>query len=119
MRTQQDHTVRVVALENLAAICDLHSMICHRYWIEKVTRSRVWVGYSNPDEYGSESPMFAIFPIYPSQYPGDEENPRVVLDIMRVINDTWDGGGWQAFDQILTTKKMWRDPDGTTWTVEA
>ena len=119
MKTQQDHNVRVVALVNLEAMCENASGICHRFWIDKVSRSRVHVAYSNPDEYGTESPMVAIFPCYPSGWDGDEDhNPRVVLDIMRVIGDTWDGEGWQAFEPIVSGPKMYRAGlDGAAWHV--
>ncbi len=81
-------------------MCEDASGFCHRYWIEKVSRSRIHVGYSNPDEYGSESPMYAVLPCFPSTWSDDKDNPRVLVDIMRVIGDTWHGEGWQAFDHL-------------------
>lgn len=65
MKTQFDCEIRVVSLANLEAMCAHVSGFCHRFKVEKVTRSRVHVSYSNPDEYGSESPMIAVFPCYP------------------------------------------------------
>ena len=115
MRTQQDHTVRVVALENLSAMCERVSGVCHNYHVSKVSRSRVHIEYSNPDEWANDHPMTAVFPCYPSGWPGDESNPRVVLDILRVIADSWDGEGWQAFDTLRNCPTLWRDPDGNTW----
>ena len=101
MKTQEDNLVRMLALDNLRAMCEEASGVCHRYWIEKVSRSRVHVGYSNPDEYGHENPMYAVLPSFPSSWPQDDrDNPRVLVEIMRVINDTWDGEGWQAFDSL-------------------
>lgn len=118
MKTQQDHSVRIVALENLRAMCGRVSGMCHNYHVVKVSRSRIHVEYSNPDEYGHDNPMTAVFPCYPSCWPGDEDNPRVVLDIMRVINDSWDGEGWQAFSTLLDCPQVWRDPDGKGWSSE-
>lgn len=108
----------MVALENLRAMCEHVSGTCHRYWIEKVSRSRVHVGYSNPDEYGHESPMFAVFPCYPSD---DADNPHVVLDYLNVVHDSRDGEGWQCFEILRDCPVMWRDPGidsvkGQTWT---
>lgn len=116
MKTQQDHTVRIVALENLRAMCDRASGYCHRYTITTVSRSRVHVEYSNPDEYGAEHPMIAVFPCYPSGWPQDStENPRVILEIMRVIHDDADGEGWQAFTPILECPVLWRDSKDGGW----
>lgn len=105
----------MVALENLRAMCQQVSTTCHRYHVSKVTRSRVHVEYSNPDEYGHERPMTAVFPSYPSRWPGDEENPRVLLEIMRVLNDSWHGEGWQAFDVLLDCPELWRNPEDDSW----
>jgi len=110
MKTQFDWNKRVVSLDNLAAMCEHVSGVCHRYWIEKDSRSRVTVGYSNPDEYGSENPMFAVFPCYPSS-----DQTAVVLDYLRIINDTWDGEGWQAFDLLIDCPRIWRNPETGKW----
>ena len=96
---QQDNPVRLLALKNLRIMCEHASGVCHRYWIEKVTRSRVHIGYSNPDEYAHESPMFAVLPCFPS---GDGDNPSVVVDVMRVLHDTDGGEGWQHFGLLLS-----------------
>jgi hypothetical protein len=115
MLTQQDTNVRVVALENLKAMCNHVSRMCHRFTITKVTDSRVHVQYSNPNEYGSEFPMTAVFPCY--SLGAEKENPSVVLDILRVNHDSWDGEGWQAFDILLDCPRMWRNPENI-WTAE-
>ena len=118
MQTQQDHSVRIVALVNLQAMCESLSGVSHRFWVEKMTRSRVWVGYSNPDEHGAEHPMYAVYPAFPSLWPEDQENPRVVLDAMRIVNDQWDGEGWQAFMPLHECPVLFRDLDGH-WTLTA
>ena len=116
METQQDSKVRMVALSNLIAMCERVSGTCHRFEVTKVSRSRVHVTYSNPDEWGNEfQPMTAVFPCYPSGWHEDIDNPRVILEFMRVINDTWDGEGWQAFTILLDCPTLWRDPESNTW----
>ena len=119
MRTQQDSRVRVVALDNLEAMCSRVSGMCHRFEVTKVSRSRVHVTYSNPDEYGADHPMIAVFPCYPSGFQGDEDNPRVILDYLRVIHDSWDGEGWQAFEALRDCPTLWRSsPEATDWQTE-
>ena len=109
MRTQQDHRVRVVALANLIALCERASGTCHRFEVSKVTRSRVHVTYSNPDEYGYERPVTAVFPCYPSTWQGDEQNPRVILgEMLRTIGGT-DSEDWQYFDPIVAGLPLYRD----------
>lgn len=107
MKTQFDHSVRIVSLDNLEAMCKRVSGVCHRYRVVKASRSRVTVEYSNPDEYGAEHPMLAVFPCYPSTFEGSD-NPAVVLEIMNVLHDNWDGEGWQAFDVLLSCEKLTR-----------
>jgi hypothetical protein len=114
MKTQQDNDVRMVALENLKAMCERASGTCHRYWIEKVTRSRVWVGYSNPNEYGTEQPFYAVFPSYPSSWREDEDNPRVVLDCLRIVGGG-DHGSIDDFYIITDGPHLWRNPLDNTW----
>lgn len=90
--------------------------MCHRFEVSKVSRSRVHVTYSNPNEYGSEYPMTAIFPCYPSGNDtlGFTASPNVVLDILRVMGDNWNGEGWQAFQPLLDCPTLWRGPTGDT-----
>ena len=115
MKTQQDTKIRTVALENLIAMCERVSGMCHRYAVTKVSRSRVHVEYSNPDEYGHEHPMTAVVPCYPSSFSDDEDNPRVVFDILRVLHDDAFGEGWQNFDALLDYPTLWRGPNHKGW----
>lgn len=121
MKTQHDGMNRVVAIENLTAMCEHVSGTCHRYWIESVSRSRVTIGYSNPNEYGSESPMFAVFPCFPNPFDTDGSNPFVMLtgvgSLLRIVNDTWSGEGWQAFEILRECPVMFRATSdvGDTW----
>lgn len=120
MKTQFDSKVRVVSLANLEAMCEHISGTCHRFWIESASRSRVTVGYSNPDEYASDRPIFAVFPCYPSTFDG-KENPAVVLDYLRILegNDpTLDGEGWQCFEALRDCPVLWRKPQDGTWEAE-
>ena len=107
MTTQQDSKVRLVALENLKAMCAHVSGWAHTYQVTKITRSRVHVEYSNPDEYGNARPMTAVFPAYPSNWPQDgADNPRVVLDPIRMYGHSPD---WQDFYLLESCPSVWRD----------
>lgn len=114
MRTQQDHVVRVLALDNLRAMCKHASGMSHTFWIDKVSRSRIHVGYSNPSEYGTPSPVYAVLPCYPSPWPGDSDrsnpNPRVILDIARILHAGNDSEAWQLFEPLWT---LYASHDGT------
>jgi hypothetical protein len=122
MKTQQDNPVRVVALENLIAMCARNSGVCHRYRVERITKTRVHVSYSNPDEYGNERPLVVVFPCYPSGWPQDgADNPRVVLDIVRVYGgrDSYDReGAADTFYLITNAPVLWRDPATSKWETE-
>lgn len=110
MRTQQDCRYRIVALDNLRAMCEHASGMAHTFEVTKVSRSRVHVTYSNPDEYGRPEPITAVFPCYPSVWPDDgSDNPRVVLDCIRTIGDDQNGSGYQVIDSdIVRGPSMWR-----------
>ena len=112
MKTQRDYPVRVVALTNLNAMCAHISGMCHSFKVVRIGQYRVNVVYSNPDEYGTNHPMEAVFPSYPS---GDKDNPCIVLDILRVVHDSWHGDGWQAFQPLLDCPVLWRDPATGKW----
>lgn len=106
MQTQSDTKVRVVSVSNLEAMCEQISGIAHRYRVSKVSRSRVTVEYSNPSEYGSPRPIYAVFPCY---------GENVVLDYLNVLegNDrSLAGEGWQSFEQLRDCPVMFRGPEG-------
>jgi len=117
METQQDCNVRMVALANLRAMCERASGICHRYEVAKVSRSRVHVTYSNPDEYGSEHPITAIYPCFPSGWSNDAENPRVLLHGLRYSGG--DEYAYQAFDMLESATTLWRSVDDGAWLTHA
>lgn len=113
MKTQQDHKIRLLALDNLEAICKRASGWAHTFTIDKVTRSRVHVSYSNPSEYGTPNPITVVFPCYPSGWDGDEDNPRVLLDAIRVYGGREDNDreyGYQCVDaQIINAPTLFRN----------
>lgn len=115
MRTQYDNKQRIVALSNLRAMCKRTSGTCHRYTVTQVTPNRVHVEYSNPDEYANEHPMTAVFPAYP--WPQDTPDAcAVVLSVLRIIHDSWDGEGWQGFVPLLDCPPLFRSsPDSDDW----
>jgi hypothetical protein len=98
METWSDSKIRVVSLNVLENMCRDVSGMCHRYQVSKVTANRVYVEYSNPDEYGNEYPMTAVFPLYVCQ-PG--KISEVVLTFINIIHDYDDGEGWQNFQILL------------------
>ena len=116
MKTQSDTEQRVVNLTNLEAMCDRVSGFCHRFTVTKVTKTRVYVEYSNPDEWAHDQPVTAVFPCYPNQFDDDGSNPDVVLQILRVIGDPGDRNElWQAYFPLLECPRLWRSPDTQEW----
>jgi hypothetical protein len=109
MLNQYDTTTRVVSLENLKAMCSHVSGHGHRFSVTKVSRSRVHVEYSNPDEYGRDHPETAVYPCYPNPALGNGDNPYVVFDCMRVLNDNKDGEGWQDFEELRECPTLYRN----------
>lgn len=104
MKTQADMRVRVVAVSNLEAMCERVSGMAHRYAVSKVSRSRVHVQYSNPDEWAGDHPVEAVFPCYPNGF--EQDNPYVALFILRTIGG--DGETWQSFAVLLDCPQLWR-----------
>lgn len=108
MKTQQDSKVRIVAVENLKAMCRQASGGSHIFTVSKVSRSRVHVEYSHR---GSPDPITAVFPCYPSPWPEDspnrlsgDHNGRVVLDPLRVFGGREEVDreiGWQAIEGAI------------------
>ena len=95
-------------------MCDRISGICHKFSVVKVAPHRVLVQYSNPNEYGSDNPVIAHYPCYPSGF--DSETPIVVLSAVRYTNDKDEA--WQAFEQLTDCQQLWRGQDGRAWQTE-
>ena len=107
MKTQFDHTKRVVALNNLEAMCARISGTCHRFTISKVTGNRVYVEYSNPDEYGNPEPITAVLPAYAAH-----NNTAVILDAIDYKGCTGrNEEAWQAFGELYDCQQLWRSQD--------
>lgn len=98
MKTWRNDKVNIVTMAQMEKVCNDISGTCHRFWIHKVTKNRVYIAYSNPDEYANENPMYAVFPIYPGH---EKDNENIVLDIIDVKRDYPDGEGWLNFMQIM------------------
>lgn len=88
------------SLDKVKETCKSISGMAHHYSIVNVSKNRVQIEYSNPDEYGYENPMTIIYPCFQ-----EGDMIIVVFWALRVINDTWDGEGWQAFDIIKSAIK--------------
>lgn len=122
MNTQFDYTARIVSLDNLTAMCARISGHSHTYTVSKVSRSRVHVEYSNPDEYGNPHPVTAVYPCFPSDNRtatgnGDTGNPSVVLDALCYLGDS-DGYAYQAFYTLIDCPTLWRRVGFTNPTAE-
>jgi hypothetical protein len=119
--TQFDMKLRVVALENLRAMAARASGVCHRFNIARVSAHRCYVEYSNPDEYGVETPMTAVYPVIPNPAERSrQDNPLVVLGhLLAVQRDNWGGNGDQAFEPLAEAETLWRASDGVTWYTNA
>jgi hypothetical protein len=113
---QSDHPERVVALENLKNMCDRLSHIDGNiFWIDRVTRNRVYVSVTFPDRYT----VTASFPCYPSPWDGSS-NPYVVLDPVRITgDDPGDYDPYQYFLPLLECPRLFRDADGVWHSEEA
>ncbi len=109
MKTQFDSKIRVVALENLKAMCERVSGTCHRFTVVKATANRVSVQYSNPDEWANEHPITVQFPAYPSDFDGTE-NPSVILHIVHLTGARGDSEAWQSFEPLMDCPVLWRQP---------
>lgn len=120
MKAQFDYTKRIVSLENLKAMCARISSTCHTFRVCDVTKNRVRVIYSNPDEYGSPEPIIVLFPAYEAQFGSTAEKTLcVVLDAVRYFGCTGKNEeAWQAFDQLYDCEKLWRKPGDGTWQTE-
>jgi len=97
LETWRNDKVSVITLCQLEIICDELSSTCHKYRTVNVSPNRVRVEYSNPDEYGNSHPMVAVFPAYRNGW----NITNVVLEIIDVLHDNWNGEGHQAFQGIL------------------
>ena len=106
---QADWKVRIVATENLEAMAERISGMCHRFSVTYIGNFAL-VEYSNPDEYGNENPMIAYYPMIKGFW--GKGTVGVVMNIHKVINDSWDGEGWQAFSELDGCPQLFRGENG-------
>lgn len=112
MKTQFNWLVRVVALENLEAMCDECSGGAYEFGIVKTTPHRVYVRCSGFDGIDRQPPpIAAVYPCY--QLPDDPGEVSVVLDPIRYTGDRADEA-FRAFD-ILTDCAMYYNTDWQCW----
>lgn len=113
-KTQSDSRVRMVGLANLAAMCEYVSGVCHRFTMDEPSKSArfVRVTYSNPDEYGSDRPVTALYPLVRDCH-GKGEHTALLM-IHSVINAS-DSEDWQAFGAVEDCASLWRDPVSGEW----
>jgi len=103
MKTQSDMRIRAVSLSNLRAMCARASGMSHRFEVVKVSRSRVHVEYSNPDEYGNSRPVQAVSPCLPGLF-NDADNPQVLIgQMLRTLGASGDAAdcAYQDFDASI------------------
>lgn len=109
------HTV--VSENYLEAMLAYMNSMSHRYWIEKVTDNFCYVAYSNPNEYGVESVIQCLFPVYRMKdRPG---TVSVVLDVYNVVGgrDAFDRdeNGMSILNQLLDVPRLYRNPVNGEW----
>lgn len=117
LRTQGDFKQRVVTLANLLAMCEAGSGITHMFYpAGDASEHRVSVGYSNPDEYGHDAPVFFYLPSWPN--PFERENPYVALTVTHSTGgrDTFDKeAAFQSFDAaVLSADELFRSGEYTS-----
>ena len=94
LRIVQD--TKIVDIDTLRKVLEDNSGMCHRYKVANVSKHRVKVGYSNPDEYAVDNWTYAILPCYTWRAFG-RVTTVVVLEIIGMVNDP-DDVLWQCFD---------------------
>ena len=113
MKPYTDHLRRVVSFEVLDAMCEKVSGVVHTYRPVKLTERYCYIRFSNPDEYGFENPVTAVYPAYRMGIVG-QTMICVVLDPVRIINDVENVVG-EAFDRLTGCPTMHRHPKTGEW----
>jgi hypothetical protein len=112
---QFDQNPRWVSINNLRAMCErVSGCVCHQFKVEKITPRFIYVSYSNENEYATPNPMIAVFP----RLDFHKGEIGAVLEYHNIINDSWDGEGWQAFEAIRDCPKLWRNLEDGIWRTE-
>lgn len=78
-----DHTVPMITTTELTKRCESRSDANFSFWVEKQTRSRVWIGVRISTMEG-DSVFYAIFPSFPQGW--DKAGPAyVVMHYLRFL----------------------------------
>ena len=95
-------------------MCKRQSGVCNRFWVESVSKNRCRVGYSRPDEYGSDDPVYVEFAVLPGyDRTRDKDNPRVIIgEALRIIGGSDDYDPIQYFEPIMDGETLWRGSSG-------
>lgn len=124
MRIQDDRQVRIVALDNLIAMCEHVSGMCHRWEVlpYKPGAKTVRVQYANPDEWGADHPIEFVCSTFPSGW-GEKDNPYVFIEWPTRILYAKDDNEREYMEQVwLSTihdcPRLWRNPENGTWVTE-
>lgn len=126
MKAQYDGRTRIVALPNLVAMAERVSGTCHRYTVEEPSPDAKWVKvwYSNPNEYGAESPFYRRFPIVGTVGGTVGTTPTPLVGIGSIVagpcvGEPKDlhGEGWQCFDCLTDCPELYRNPRTRKWEV--
>ena len=96
-------TAPLVELGILEEACAVSSGMCRKYTVEE-GKTQVTVCFSNPDEYGNDQPVGAVFPLVKTQ-----TGKAVLLEALRYRGEQSDGRNpyrdpefvWQCFSPLL------------------
>lgn len=92
-------------------MCDRVSGTCHRYSVGEIGGGRVVeVEYSNPDEWGSEHPFSAVFPVLRDLYGKGAHGVVLHIHDTRREPRNLGGEGWQSFDVLRDCPELFRHP---------
>jgi len=119
---QYDHPVRVVALQNLEAMCEhVSGGMCHKFTVTHVGKTSASVTYSNEDEHGRARPFRMVFKAYQRAGTWGRTDTFIMLEPSRTVGETPDHGGegWQSFLPVIDCPPMYRDADGAWHVVPA
>ena len=106
------YQLKAMTITEIATVCRAISGVCHVYKIEKVTRRRVCVSYSNPNEYGTPRPIRAYFPIVLFT-PNNDQQTIACLEFAHYAGA---GDDWQAFHALTCARVEW-DKARESWHV--
>lgn len=109
---------QVVSDNYLQAMLHHVSGFAHRYWVERMTPNYCTIAYSNPDEYGTEVPVFLAFPVFRDiaghtlivLYPGRVTHGRNPEDR--------DAAADMMCEAIMNVPDLFRNPSDGEWYIQ-